>query len=325
MDLLHLVDRLEELVASAQKMPIGSRAMIDRRRLLDVVDQMRVVIPQEVREAQELVARRAEIEREAGEEARLTVARAEEQAARLVEEHEIAAAAHIRAGELAAEADARLEQRIAEANADIQSRLAESRRLAEQQMAEADEYAGDLLRRLQRQLRAFVSSVDAGLGQIEGVPEGEPATARAEATDGAARDAHDHDDRDGDDRERPATVTATVPATIGIAAASGPMMMPMPMPAAAVLRGDDEHLADDSPVDDDPADDSPAGNAPASDNPADEAPLENLLARPPSPLRPSALTTSGDEGATSEGVIDDFALPGLDDEPARDDRDAEDA
>ena len=58
MDLLHLVDRLEDLVASAQKMPIGNRAIIDRRRLLDLVDQMRVAIPQEVREAQGLVAQR---------------------------------------------------------------------------------------------------------------------------------------------------------------------------------------------------------------------------------------------------------------------------
>ena len=49
MDLLHLVDRLEELVAGAQRMPIGSRAIVDRRRLLDIVDQMRVAIPDEVR------------------------------------------------------------------------------------------------------------------------------------------------------------------------------------------------------------------------------------------------------------------------------------
>ena len=40
MDLLHLVDRLEELIAEAQKMPIGNRVIIDRRRLLDMIDQM---------------------------------------------------------------------------------------------------------------------------------------------------------------------------------------------------------------------------------------------------------------------------------------------
>ena len=283
MDLLHLVDRLEELVASAQKMPIGSRAMIDRRRLLDIVDQMRVVIPQEVREAQELVARRAEIEREAEEEARLTVARAEEQAARLVAEHEIMATARDRAGELAAEADARLEQRIAEANADMQARLADSRRLAEQQMAEADEYAGDLLRRLQRQLRAFVSSVDAGLAQVEAV---EPAAAGVGTGD-------------ADEEERPpAVTTAAVPAAVGMAAAPVPVPMPMPMPAPVLLRSDDG-------------------------DPTDDAPLENLLVRPPSPLRGADAEVRGGEEVTPEGVIDDFALPGLDDEPVRGDPDAE--
>ena len=78
MDLLHLVDRLEELVGSAQKMPIGSRAIVDRRRILDIVDQMRVAVPQEVRDAQEMVTQRDELYREAEEEARLILARAEE-------------------------------------------------------------------------------------------------------------------------------------------------------------------------------------------------------------------------------------------------------
>ncbi len=80
MDLLHLVDRLEELVASAQKMPIGNRAILDRRRLLDVVDQMRIAVPQEVREAQDIVAHREAIRREAEEEGRILLAQAEERA-----------------------------------------------------------------------------------------------------------------------------------------------------------------------------------------------------------------------------------------------------
>ena len=80
MDLLHLVDRLEELVASAQKMPIGNRAIIDRRRLLDIIDQMRIAIPQEVREAQDIVAHREAIRREAEEEGRILVAQSEERA-----------------------------------------------------------------------------------------------------------------------------------------------------------------------------------------------------------------------------------------------------
>lgn len=167
MDLLHLVDRLEELVASAQKMPIGNRAIIDRRRLLDLVDQMRVAIPQEVREAEALVAQRETLQREAEEEARIILARAEEQAARLIDEHEVTEGARRRADELAAQAELRIEDRIADANRDVQARIDESRRLALQQMETADDYAKELLRRLERQLSAFVSSVQSGIAQLE--------------------------------------------------------------------------------------------------------------------------------------------------------------
>lgn len=186
MDLLHLVDRLEELVASAQKMPIGNRAIIDRRRLLDLVDQMRVAIPQEVREAEALVAQRETLLREAEEEARIILARAEEQAARLIDEHEVTEGARRRADELAAQAELRIEDRIADANRDVQARIDESRRLALQQMETADDYAKELLRRLERQLSAFVSSVQSGIAQLEEPRGGGPAITADLPTDVAA-------------------------------------------------------------------------------------------------------------------------------------------
>jgi hypothetical protein len=167
MDLLHLVDRLEELVASAQKMPIGNRAIIDRRRLLDIIDQMRIAVPEEVREAQDIVGHREAIRREAEEDGRILLAQAEERASRMVEASEITVAAKRRAEEIAAEAEARLEQRVDEANADIQQRIQESRQIAREQMSAADEYARELLRRLERQLETFVSSVRSGMQQLE--------------------------------------------------------------------------------------------------------------------------------------------------------------
>ncbi|MFA7297377.1 MAG: hypothetical protein WC211_09385 [Dehalococcoidia bacterium] len=167
MDLLALVDRLEELVGSAQKMPIGSRAIVDRRRLLDIVDQMRIAIPQEVREAREMVAAREQHRLESEEDARLIIAQAEDRAARMVEAHELTLAARKRAEEIAALAEQRLDERIEQANADIEHRLDESRRLAQQQMDAADEYARELLQRLDRQLQAFVRSVQSGIAQLD--------------------------------------------------------------------------------------------------------------------------------------------------------------
>lgn len=171
MDLLHLVDRLEELIAGAQKMPIGNRAILDRRRMLDLIDQMRVAVPHEVREAQDIVATRDSIRRDAEEEGRLIIAQAEERAARMVEANEITQAARRRAEEIAQEAERRLEIRIQEANEDIQQRIMESRRIAREQMQAADDYARELLERLERQLAAFTRSIRAGIEQLEPVPQ----------------------------------------------------------------------------------------------------------------------------------------------------------
>ena len=277
MDLLHLVDRLEELAANAQKMPIGSRAIIDRRRLLDIVDQMRIVVPQEVREASELVANRDELRREADEEARMIVARAEEQADRLVEEHEITRAARSRATELAKQAGERLEERIAEANADVQERLAESRRLADQQMSGADEYSRDLLLRLERQLEAFVGSVRSGLAQLG-------ADAATGSRDETAAGIHD--------------ASATDKAIDDVIADTTEAGGEQPVPVGARVQA--------------PALESSATPIPL--HPASDAPdeLENLLRQP---LGTGSPVTAASPQPAADDVIDDFILPRLDDEP----------
>lgn len=199
MDLLHLVDRLEELVGSAQKMPIGSRAIVDRRRILDIVDQMRVAVPQEVRDAREMVTQRDELYREAEEEARLIIARAEERAARLVEQHELTIAARSRAEEIAQQAEARIEERIEEANAEIQQRILDSRRVADQQMEGADEYARELLSRLETQLQAFVRSVQSGIQQLQTPPRASDAAAGGPAAGGWGAEQAEEFEADGFD------------------------------------------------------------------------------------------------------------------------------
>jgi hypothetical protein len=273
MDLLALVDRLEELVGSAQKMPIGSRAIIDRRRLLDLVDQMRISIPQEVRDAQTIVANREELHRAAEEEARLVVARAEDRAARMVEAHELTTAAGRRAVEIARQADARLEERIQQANADIEQRIAESRRIAGQQMDAADEYASELLGRLDRQLQAFVRSVQSGIAQLQA----------AEAS---------HSIREAG--------SATLISAAGAVNALGIADPLAPTSRGPVLLRRDESVAS-------------AGA---------EGELEDLLRRRPlfAPPQPEPAPRNPDDPAPV--IIDDFAMPALDDAPPHRDEDS---
>ena len=65
MDILHLIDRLEELVAEARRMPIGQGVVIDRRRLLELVDHMRSSVPWEVKDARGIVDEKEAILEEA--------------------------------------------------------------------------------------------------------------------------------------------------------------------------------------------------------------------------------------------------------------------
>ncbi len=166
MDLLYLIDRLEEQVAGAQRMPIGNRAVVDRRELLDTIDQLRVAVPNEVREAREIVDEMDAIRRNTEEEARLMLARAEEQAATALDDHKVTRAARERAAEIVAEAEVRAEERAAEANSQMAGRIEESRTVARQQMAAADKYARQLLTKLEYQLRSFERSVQSGLEQL---------------------------------------------------------------------------------------------------------------------------------------------------------------
>jgi len=344
MDLLHHVDRLEELVASAQKMPIGSRAIVDRRRLLDIVDQMRIAVPREVREAQDMMVRREMLEREAEEEARMIIARAEQDAARLAEDHAITEAARRRAEEIVESAEQRLQERIDEANREIQDRLWESRGLAEQQMAAADAYAKELLERLERQLQAFVRSVRAGIEQLDETQS--PETPRAsEEFEQAVNDQRGASPATGplmQDLDYGAHSDEPRPWE---AEGSGDFIPPGPYGAAsqrgqAVSEFDAEDLPEERGFDQPRASEVPVREArerhrngmeetPGSRQAAEPVPLrsattqraaldlDNLLLREDEiqPARPRNEVPAPE--AAGPGVIDDFDLPGLDDDPTQ--------
>ena len=55
MDILHLVDRLEELFNESRPIPFTHNVVVDEDRMLDLIDQMRVAIPDQVKKAQKLV------------------------------------------------------------------------------------------------------------------------------------------------------------------------------------------------------------------------------------------------------------------------------
>jgi hypothetical protein len=145
--------------------------VIDRRRLLDLVDQLRAAVPADLREAQEIIKRRDEVLAQADEEAAMRLARADEEVDRRVAESEVAKAAEVRAQAIIADAQRQVEGMMEEARRQAEVRSSEGAKLASEQMDEADRYAMEMLRKLEQQLDAFMSSVRTGIDTLDHKPE----------------------------------------------------------------------------------------------------------------------------------------------------------
>jgi flagellar biosynthesis/type III secretory pathway protein FliH len=167
MDVLHLIDRLEELVAEARRMPIGQGVVIDRRRLLELVDQMRSSVPWEVKEAMEVVASKEAVLEEARREGEGIIHRAELEAAARLEETALVRAAEAQAQSIIAGAEERAQALLDQAQHQGRAKLTQAEQLATNQMDEADRYALEMFRRLEQQLDAFAGTVRAAIAALE--------------------------------------------------------------------------------------------------------------------------------------------------------------
>jgi len=116
MDILHLVDRLEELFNESRPIPLTHNVIVDEDRMLDLIDQMRVTIPEEMKRAQQVLTQRDRILAQAQEEAKRTVDLSREKSQQLVERDVVVQAAKSRADEVLKEAEVNAEHTRLEAD-----------------------------------------------------------------------------------------------------------------------------------------------------------------------------------------------------------------
>ena len=95
-DIIFLVERLESLIANGKKLPLTNNVVVDQVAALDLIDQLRVAVPEEVRAAKRINSEGERIIEKAQEEAEQIIARAQEQAAFLIDERGLLQAAAAR-------------------------------------------------------------------------------------------------------------------------------------------------------------------------------------------------------------------------------------
>ena len=145
MDIQFLVERLEALVVNARKLPMTSQVILEQAAVLDLIDQMRVAIPEEVKQARRIVQESDRVVQKAREEGEQIIGAAQEQAALLLQDQSI-----IREAE--------------ERSQDIETR---TQTKADETMRGADQYASDVLIRLESDLVKTLSVVKKSLEVLD--------------------------------------------------------------------------------------------------------------------------------------------------------------
>ena len=145
MDIQFLVERLEALVVNARKFPMTSQVILEQAAVLDLIDQMRVAIPEEVKSARRIVQESERVVQKAREEGEQIIGAAQEQAALLLQDQSIIREAEVRSDDL--------EQR--------------AQTKADETMRGADQYASDVLLRLESDLVKTLSIVKKSLEVLD--------------------------------------------------------------------------------------------------------------------------------------------------------------
>ncbi len=101
MNIDELLDLMEETMEEASGLPFsGSKRMVDIDKMRDIIDEIRLNMPTEIRQAKAIVNDRADIVADAKREAEAIVKKAEDRARILVGEEQIVRAAQQRAADI---------------------------------------------------------------------------------------------------------------------------------------------------------------------------------------------------------------------------------
>jgi len=145
LDIQFLVERLEALVVNARKLPMTSQIILEQATVLDLIDQLRVAIPEEVRQARRINQESDRVLGKAREEAEQIIGAAQEQAALLLQDQAILREAEAKANEM----------------------LARAQTKSDETMGGADQYAADVLVRLESDLVKTLSIIKKSLEVLE--------------------------------------------------------------------------------------------------------------------------------------------------------------
>lgn len=140
-----LLDRLDEVIGAAARVPFGSKVMVDQQDCASIISQMRITLPGQLEEARRIIAERDSILEQARAESERMVMLAQQQVTQEALTHEITREARALA--------AQIEQRAED----------DARRVR----AETDDYARQVLQRLTGRVEGTLRALKTGMLELD--------------------------------------------------------------------------------------------------------------------------------------------------------------
>ena len=143
---------METLVETSKSVPVSGNILVDRKKVLELVDQLRLTIPEEIRSAEDLLSRKDQILNIAATDARRTKSMAEDELRDRLNKSEVVTQAETRAADTVREAEGRITRMLQQSEAEALSRK-----------TDADTYALRSLRAMEVELGKLAGSVRKGI------------------------------------------------------------------------------------------------------------------------------------------------------------------
>ncbi len=137
MEIMEIIDMMEETIDKAPTVPLSGKILVDKEDLLDYIQEMRLVFPDEVKEARWVKDERERILAEAQSRSDTMIKNAEEKVIQMIDEHEITK-----------QADEQARQMLNEAHTK-----------AIEIKTDCDQYAGDILNDIEKRLDMLLKKV----------------------------------------------------------------------------------------------------------------------------------------------------------------------
>ena len=143
---------METLVETSKSVPVSGSILVDRKKVMELVDQLRLTIREEIRTAEDVLSQKDQILNTAANDARRTKSMAEDELRDRLNNNEVVTQAETRAAETIRDAEERITRMLEQSEAEAISRK-----------TEADAYALRSLRTMEIELGKLAGSVRKGI------------------------------------------------------------------------------------------------------------------------------------------------------------------